>query len=393
MISRARLFSVLFSSLLIAACASDDEYNLMPLESDSTSSDVDDSASELLDDDDLEDDTVEENPIDDVESPDEQALPRRIGETEPQVVYINGEGRKIDPTESASSSKDGTSSLLDKTYTFPASKYRNTSNWDKMMAAVRKDFDAYNVKIVDQRPDASPYIEVIVSNVTGSFINYKEKTVGVSPISCRVLENTVAFVFDQRLRSPQSVANTVSHEAGHALSLSHTQTAEDLMSYVSKEDGRFVDRNAKCGTKPGDDQNCICKDSKGRRLKKQNNHQQLLHFVGPKRNDTDAPKIDDKLTLSTVDNKTTFSANSRITLTVDTRKITGLKDVALDWRVGTTKSTFECKNTPNIQCTNKNGIYTFSIVVGEGTRHVAAVATTSGGTLRSATKELVFEPR
>lgn len=398
MISRARLFSIFLSSLLITACASDDEYDLMALDSDSTSSDADDSESDLLDEHDEhdEDDTVLEESGDDVESPDEGTLPHRVGDPDPQVIFINGSGRTVSPGGNSSSSSKGTSSLVkNRARRFPASKFHRTKDWNELMAAVRKDFSAYNVEIVDERPDSPPYIEVIVSNVKGTYLNYKETTTGVSPISCGVLENTIAFVFDKRLRSPQSVANTISHEAGHALSLSHTQTADDIMSYVSKVDGRFVNTSARCGTKPGNNQNCICRDGYGRRLTRQNNHEQLNFFLGKKKSTNQTPKTSKQLTISTPNNRTDFLENSRITIDVDASKINGLKDVVLSWRPkgGQTK-TFECRRTPNIECTKKkNGTYSFSIVVGSGTRYVTAVATTSGGTLRSATSTLEFKRR
>lgn len=381
------LLGALMSTFVLIACATDMDSDSPNSEFESKSSEdtdlqAEDESDEHDHDFEHDHDTVVEVDDED-ESDDEGQLPRYTGSAPPRVVYINGTGRTVKPGKS-SNSQDGVSSLIREEKDFPPSKYVNDPKaWGELMAAVRKDFAAYNVTIVDKRPKSGPYIEAIVTNKDGTFINLNRTTVGYAPVKCGVIENAIAFIFDEIKKSAQSTANTISHELGHTMSLSHTQTRYDLMSYLPAVDSEFFDQNALCGPSPSKPQRCICKQEY------QNNHRQLLQFLGAKSEAAPAAEPSKDLAITSPTDGATLPAHSKIVVDVDARNLKNVKEVSLRWQNGSTRKSFSCgQDTSLVKCKESGGIYSFSIVVGSGTRYITAVASTAKGELQSSTSRI-----
>lgn len=221
----------------------------------------------------IEDTVFDTSPPDIEGSPDGPGIPSVLAAGAPPIVlYLNGSGATLSPGRN--NSFVNTSQLVNGPTTFPASRFANDAvRWPRLVDLVKNHFAAYNVTVVDVEPAAPPYIEAVITNGSPSLIGAGSGMNGISPVRCGVIGASVVLVFDRRKPTEAALAETVAHELGHSLSLSHTQTATDFMSYSSPR-LRFEDLDARCGPSAASSQSCVCGGTT------QNNHQQLLRFVG-----------------------------------------------------------------------------------------------------------------
>ncbi len=123
--------------------------------------------------------------------------------------------------------------------------------WDKVVAAVRRFYAPFDIRVTDVDPGDAAHAEVAVcgSGEEWGIVNSGNTVVlGISPKLCNVIPNSISFAFPvDHGNNPELIAETVAHEAGHAFSLDHEEKCEDLMSYDCREgkDG-FVDEDSAC---------------------------------------------------------------------------------------------------------------------------------------------------
>lgn len=145
--------------------------------------------------------------------------------------------------------------------------------WNQVVAETRDIFGAYDLIITDVDPGDQPHHEVAVCGEADQIGFNPREVAGVSPMRCRPIENSIAFVFPPTFQHrTRAIAETVAHEAGHSFGLDHEYLCDELMSYLDCEPQYFRDEAAPCGTDAPTD--CQCP----RQL--QNTHQMLLQSFG-----------------------------------------------------------------------------------------------------------------
>lgn len=191
----------------------------------------------------------------------------------PVVVFMNRAATVITP--GSNNSAKNTSQIVTASTTFPASTLMGQNDkWAAFLGAVRGHLARYNVAVIDVEPASGNYIETVVTSAPPSIINRPANVWGIAPTRCGLVAAAIAFVFDHGSTDARILGEVAAHEIGHTLSLSHTQTPSDLMSYSNVTPKKFEDIFAACGTAPGASETCNCPGTT------QNNHQQLLKYVG-----------------------------------------------------------------------------------------------------------------
>lgn len=307
--------------------------------------------------------------------------------TDPVVLFLNGRGATM--REGRNDSALNTSQIVKGTTTFPASSLRNDpTRWGQLVATVKKAFDRYNVVLVDEEPRSGAYLEAVITSGSPSLIGYGSGLAGIAPTRCGIVDRSVVFVFEGRMGAV-AAGEVVAHEFGHSLSLSHTQTPSDLMSYYDQPNQAFQDLEALCGPRSGQSQTCNCGGSR------QNNHRQLLQFVGavrtsappptspPPPTDADAgapppppPTTAPSVAILEPADNSTYTAGTTVLVRADVSKVPALSSAALRWRIGSTIYQYRC---PSSRCTYANGQMTWRMVPGTGTRTFQVRATDSSG--------------
>lgn len=316
------------------------------------------------------------------------ALSLTPGESPPIVLYLNKNGATV--SKGTNDSAANTSQIVTSTTVFPPSSYQNDpTRWAEVVAGVKNHFARYNVTIVETEPTTGTYLEAIVTSGSPSLIGYGDNLGGIAPTRCGIVAKSIAFIFDHGGRRPLGTAEVISHELGHSLSLSHTQTQSDLMSYTSQTPLKFEDLAATCGTAPGKTEACNCQGTT------QNNHQQLIQYVGavqsttpppadagsptdppPPDAGTPPPTTTESVAILSPANNSTYTPNTTVEVKADFSKVTGLQKGVLHWRINTQVNEYPC---PSSSCTVANGIYTWRIVPGGGERIFYARATKTSG--------------
>lgn len=155
--------------------------------------------------------------------------------------------------------------------------------WPEISACVRKHYEPYDVRIVEERPAAGPYIEAVVGG-RGTEIGWgADSLFGIAAADnfCGVTEAGIAFSFSETHRGvpkrDEELCATIAHEIGHLLALEHETLATDLMSYVFVADTSsksFVNASSPCGVEPGQNEACACTNGAT------NSAARLLQYVG-----------------------------------------------------------------------------------------------------------------
>jgi hypothetical protein len=316
---------------------------------------------------------------------DEMTDPALAAATVPPVIlYLNGRGATMSPGRNDSSKN--TSQIVTSATTFPPSKYASdATRWARLVATVKEHFALYNVAVVDTEPAAPPYLEALITNGPPSLIGYGDSLGGIAPTRCGIIATSVVYIFDRRMASEVDVAEVASHELGHSLSLSHTQTPTDLMSY-SNSRTRFENLAAACGPTPSQPQSCNCGGST------QNNVEQLLRFLGPATGEPPPPPppppppggepppppppTSPSVAILAPADGSTYVPNQRLDVKADASKVPGLTRMSLRWKIGNTTYSYGC---PSTTCSVANNVYTWRMVPGSGTRFITARATGAGG--------------
>ncbi len=157
------------------------------------------------------------------------------------------------------------------------------------MEAVRNDWAAYNVLVVDSRPAGGDY----TMNVTSPTNPLGGGVLGIAPLDCydQQTHNNITFAFHGAGDGfPASVqATTIGQEVAHSYGLEHVDNPNDIMNpYNAGGDPSFTDnclpivQGGQCGQQHA--AHCGSGTS-------QNSHQELLELFGPNMPDTQAPTV------------------------------------------------------------------------------------------------------
>lgn len=202
----------------------------------------------------------------------------------PAIIFVNFDGATLTPgMDSAQSNITQIPEL--------AGVFAPYGDGDKRAAvvqAVRADWAAYNIEIVDERPAAGEY----VMNMTGPTNPYGGGVLGIAPLDCFNMQThsniTYAFHSVDDMFSAPITATTIGQEVAHSFGLEHVDEPSDIMNPVN------------AGADPGFLDSCIalvggalCTEQHAANCPggQQNSHQELLALFGPAVIDTDPPVV------------------------------------------------------------------------------------------------------
>lgn len=189
------------------------------------------------------------------------------------VVFVNFDGAEL--FFGQDDARNDTTVLSDMAGPFPA--YGGSSQQGATLQAVRNDFAAYDVIIVDSRPSSGNYTMAMVGP-------YEAGTVlGVAPLDCRdSFPNNIVFAFhgDGDGYTSTGQANTISQEVAHSYGLEHVADQRDIMYPVSTGgDPAFLDLCVTIVPSP----DIVCGDQHEEHCPagEQSSHRELLDRFGP----------------------------------------------------------------------------------------------------------------
>lgn len=320
--------------------------------------------------------------------------------TAPVVIYMHRGGRRYTP--GWDDAKNGVSSVLSYyklgPVDFPAATFTDLE-WSDLLARVRAYFSRYAVTITDVRPASGVYTEIAVGAASGAVLGLSNNTTGIAPLgSCRVVPGAVGFVFHELYTGPYKswygavagAAETVAHEIGHTLSLSHEQLDADLMSYAPWSPTKdFQDAASACGTSATAVESCSCGGAT------QNSRAQLLTMVGarptpppppPTTGDTKAPTV----TIASPAEGASVPGNAVVDVAVDASDDVGVASVELYWEYS--DRLLACDDAAGwATCTRSGGRTTWHVNAGTGARRFYAVAKDAAGNrAQSATRAITL---
>jgi len=199
----------------------------------------------------------------------------RDGGADP-ILYLNRCAGGCTVSPGSNDSRLDTTTIFDHTVTL--SEFAHDDEvWDDMVACIRDVLRPYHVEVTeeDPGPDALYLEAMIAGDTTESGLG--ARVMGVSPIACTPLSHTISFTFaNSHEPDARELCETVTHEAGHTLTLDHEVRCSELMWWTTGGVcGPKYFRNSKelCGDEQPDE--CHCGGVY------QNAHQILLDAFGP----------------------------------------------------------------------------------------------------------------
>ncbi|HTJ41653.1 MAG TPA: hypothetical protein VL463_06135 [Kofleriaceae bacterium] len=314
------------------------------------------------------------------------------------VVYVNRGGGTVSAGDD--DSHRGTSSLVESgSVKIPAWK-GGEAKWKKVMSCVRDRFSAFDLEIVEERPQHGDYIEAMVGGQP-SLLGYGKDVSGIAPYTGEVMPNAIVYIFAAGVDYDVEISCVdVLHEVGHALGLDHEYLCADPMSYLWDCDQvkTFQDVDASCG----EDDPRACESG----AKTQNSYAVLARNVGlrsqaqpapeppapadeePDPSPIDLPDQSDGALGVSIDGPSgTVDGDRAVTLVVHGRG-DKVSDAALAWLTPDGRYTLDCASMPagsGASCKRKGDDFVFRLEVGTGWRYFAAVVVDSDG--KSATSD------
>jgi hypothetical protein len=214
--------------------------------------------------------SADPEPVSDAEDVAAPAVPRAA---ERGVVFVNFDGTRL--SFGSDDARTDTTILQELAGDFPA--YGGTSERAAVLQAVKADFAAYDVVVVDSRPTSGNYTMAMVGPVDAGMV------LGIAPLDCRDrLPNNVVFAFhgpNDGYTAPAQ-ARTISQEVAHSFGLEHVDRPGDIMYPVSAGgDPAFLDECIAVVANPmiecGDQHEDHCPAGQ------QNSHREVLQRFGP----------------------------------------------------------------------------------------------------------------
>jgi len=147
-------------------------------------------------------------------------------------------------------------------------------SWNSFVGCVRDQWKAYDVKVVEERPQGSGYVLAVVGG-TPDLVGFPKKVLGLAPFSGEPIEDPVVLIFSKTLKEhARNMCDTASMEIAHAYGLDHAYLCSDVMTYLPA-----------CGQKRFQAKDASCGELKKRACKggapTQNSHAKLLAELGP----------------------------------------------------------------------------------------------------------------
>jgi hypothetical protein len=336
----------------------------------------------------------------------------------PVIVYVNRNGGTVSAGED--DSRRGTSSLVESGSVKVPPWKGGDARWKKVMACARDRFSAFDIELVEERPQSGDYIEALVGGMP-SLLGYGKDVSGIAPYTGDVMPNAIVYIFAAGVDYDVEVTCVdVLHEVGHALGLDHEYLCQDPMSYLWDCDQAktFQDVEAQCGeddprscengthtqnsfrilarnvglrggrTLPGEDTQVAsaapppsaAPDPSGEADDDGASDTTSLESTGPAPA-SPASSPDDELGV-TVDGPQGVAHGDRmVTVTVHGRGA-HLADAALAWVSPDGKYTLDCASMPAggaATCRRRGDDFVFRLDVGVGWRYFAAVVVAAGG--------------
>lgn len=232
------------------------------------------------------------------------------GQPEPAVIFVNFDGATL--TGGADSAQNNVTQIGGLEGVF--APYGEGAKRDAVIQAVVADWNAYNVRVVDERPKSGEY----VMNMTGPTNPFGGGVLGIAPVDCwnQTTHSNITFAFHDvnDSFSPAVTATTIGQEVAHSFGLEHVDEPNDIMNPQNAGgDPSFIDE---CIVIVGG-ANCAEQHTQfcpGGSLA-QNAHAELLAMFGAAVVDVDGPSV-----LVTVpfngmeyDQGTTFSVIAEVT--------------------------------------------------------------------------------
>ena len=143
-------------------------------------------------------------------------------------------------------SRTNHSSLLNQTSNLPAFGQGDPA-WAELLACVQRGFAPFDVAVTDVDPGTASHWEIVVAGSPGN-IGQPPGTAGVSPYTCAVINNGVAYAFAAVHANMKDLCWTTVHETAHLFGLDHELLQRDPMTYlVGCMDKVFAFADASCG--------------------------------------------------------------------------------------------------------------------------------------------------
>ncbi len=312
----------------------------------------------------------------------------------PVTVYLHRSGGTF--TKGYDNAANNVSSVLSyyniPSVEFPAATFTDLQ-WKDLVVRVRAHFTPFNVTITDVRPTSGTYTEIAVGDATGAVLGLSNNTTGIAPLGqCRTVRNAIGFVFHRLYNTPgyggiAGAAETVAHEIGHTLSLSHEQLESDIMSYAPTDpDKAFQNEASACGPYPQKPESCVCGGAT------QNSHTQLITMVGQRPAPVVTPPADTVAPVAEIvapAAQASLPGSSTIDVVVKATDNVGVASVQLYWDYS--GKVFDCATTDVVTCDKNGALTTFHIKVGTGARSFHAIAKdAAGNTGISATRNITL---
>lgn len=206
------------------------------------------------------------------------------------VVFVNFDGATL--TGGSDDSRNNRTGLPALVGAFAA--YGEGAKRDATLQAVREDWAAYNILIVDERPAGGDY----TMNMTGPTNPYGGNILGVAPLDCNdaSTHNNITYAFHSvnDSHSASTQATTVSQEVAHSYGLEHVNNGSDIMNPSNVGgDPSFLDQciaivpHPEFGILCTDQHIASCGSSS-----QQNSHAELLSLFGPAIADDAPPDVE-----------------------------------------------------------------------------------------------------
>ena len=142
------------------------------------------------------------------------------------VIFVNFDGATL--TSGSDDSRDNVTGIG--ALVGPYAPYGEGAKRDATFQAVREDWAAYNVSVVDQRPAGGDY----TMNMTGPTNPYGGNILGIAPLDCNDAgtHNNITYAFHSvgDSHSASTQATTVSQEVAHSYGLEHVNNGSDIMN-------------------------------------------------------------------------------------------------------------------------------------------------------------------
>ncbi len=186
--------------------------------------------------------------------------PVAAGGAVPRVLFLDRCANDCTVTTGSNDATMNASTIPNSTSTLSAFAFGD-SDWAGVLKCVQDVYSAYNVQVVDAKPDAGTlYNKTFVAGLP-SQIGQTADVLGIAPLAtdCSVLSNTIAFAFANQHTPTDRVNNicwTVAQESAHMYGLDHeyqftdgASACNDPMTYRNDCGGEkfFRDRAGQCG--------------------------------------------------------------------------------------------------------------------------------------------------